>query len=207
MSYKSRWQVDVRVPDGETEHWKIETFEVSETGSKMDALRAMMHGSARSVPPGTYKRLLHKGLFADTVMSNTPDEIRDHSEFIYEAKGDVLINGLGLGVVLEMILPEPEITSITVIEKDEEVISLVAPSFENEEKLTIIHADALEYTPPKGKRYNAVWHDIWTNITSDNLEDMKKLHRKYGKRCDWQGSWCRHLCEAQAREDRKYYGY
>ena len=62
-------------------------------------------------------------------------------------------------------------------------------------KLNIICADALEWKPPKGTRYNAVWHDIWDNICGDNLDDMKKLHRKYGRRTNWQGSWCRDQCE------------
>jgi hypothetical protein len=34
----------------------------------------------------------------------------------------------------------------------------------------------------KGKRYDMVWHDIWDDICSDNLEGMAKLHRKYGDR-------------------------
>lgn len=204
-SYKSPYQVDVRVPDGETEHWKIETFTVDEYGAKFDALRNIVHGSGRGVPTGTYKRLVRKNEWFGIVMSNTPDEIRDHRVFIQKAEGDVLINGLGLGVILEILLPKPKITSITVIEKDEEVISLVAPSFENEEKLIIINADALEYTPPKGRRYNAVWHDIWDGITTDNLEDMKKLHRRYGRRCDWQGSWARWMCEDHARKEKRNY--
>ena len=138
-------------------------------------------------------------------MSNTPDEIRDHRVFIHQAKGDILINGLGLGVILEILLPKPEVTSITVIEKDPEVISLVAPYFKDEKKLTIINADALEYTSPKGKRYNAVWHDIWDDITLSNLKDMKKLHRKYGRKCDWQGSWARWMCEEHGRKEKRSY--
>jgi hypothetical protein len=34
-----------------------------------------------------------------------------------------------------------------------------------------------------------VWHDIWLDLCTDNLEGMGKLHRKYGRRTDWQGSW------------------
>ena len=52
-------------------------------------------------------------------------------------------------------------------------------------------ADALEYKPPRGEQYDVVWHDIWPNICTDNLPEMHKLHRKYGRRCNWQGSWCR----------------
>ena len=59
--------------------------------------------------------------------------------------------------------------------------------------------DALQFMP-RGMKFTVVWHDIWNHICSDNLPDMHKLHRKYGRRTDWQGSWARHLCERQMRE-------
>jgi hypothetical protein len=61
---------------------------------------------------------------------------------------------------------------------------------------------AFEWKPPKGVRYDAAWHDVWDDICTDNLVGMRKLHRKYGKRCGWQGSWCRGECERSARQER-----
>lgn len=68
--------------------------------------------------------------------------------------------------------------------------------------MQIINADAFAYKPPKSKRYGAVWHDIWANICADNLPEMHKLHRKYGRIADWQGSWCRWQCERNRGEGR-----
>ena len=135
--------------------------------------------------------------------------------FIREAQKSkrILINGLGLGVCLAAILESDVPEKIVVVEKSEDVIKLVGPTFENDSRVEIIHADALEYKPPKGEKYDAVWHDIWPNICSDNLESMKKLHRKYGRRAAWQGSWARGLCELQKkREDEhnrryRYFSY
>jgi hypothetical protein len=31
------------------------------------------------------------------------------------------------------------------------------------------------------------------------LVEMRSLHRRYGSRCDWQGSWCRRECERARR--------
>lgn len=42
-----------------------------------------------------------------------------------------------------------------------------------------------------------VWHDVWDYIDANNLTQMHALHRKYGRRADWQGSWCRDQCERQ----------
>ena len=46
-------------------------------------------------------------------------------------------------------------------------------------------------------------HDIWDDICLDNLETMATLHRKYGRRCDWQGSWKRDWLKYQQRRERE----
>ena len=189
-------RIDVAVPDGKQGAWSVETFTVSESEAKLERARAMFSFSSRGrgVPEGNYKALKRNG---STIMSNTPDEISDQLEFIRKAKtgGHILINGLGLGVTLTAILKSDTIESVTVIEKSQDVISLVAPSFFNDTRVKIICADALEYKPPRGVHYSAVWHDIWDNICSDNIPEMTKLHKKYRRKTAWQGSWCKHECQ------------
>jgi spermidine synthase len=129
-------------------------------------------------------------------------EVLSNMGFVNAAKGKVLINGLGLGMVLTEILKKSEVTEVTVIEKSKEVIELVGSYFKDS-RLTIINADAFEYKPPKGKRYDCVWYDIWDYICVDNIEEMKKLHRKYGRRTDWQRSWKRDECEHHRRQDNR----
>jgi len=176
------------IPNGESGSWKVEDFEVPK--SSIENIRLSFQPGGRMVNPGKYKRLTRNN---KTIMSNTPAEMRDQSHFIHKAKGRVLINGLGLGCVLAEVLKK-DIESVTVIEASEDVIKLVAPFFKDDPRVEIIHTDAYEWKPPKGVRYNAVWHDIWDNLCADNLPEMAKLHRKYGKRTDWQGSWGKGLC-------------
>lgn len=180
--------IHIDVPDGVSGDWRIETKEISEGRAR---LLAAMSKSRRYVPAGTYK-LLIRGFV--TVMSNTPDEIADHHDFYWNAKGRVLVNGLGLGMAIEMVIQR--VDHMTIVENSPDVIALVAPHYlaKYPDKLEIVHADAFEYQPPKGVRYNAVWHDIWDNICADNPPEMARLHRKYGRRADWQGSWARDLC-------------
>lgn len=172
----------------------MSTFEITEKDVAISNMRAMFKPGCRTISPGRYKRLTCNGT---VIMSNTPSEIRDHLSFIWEAKkgGHILINGLGLGVALIAILESDKVESITVIEKSKDVIDLVGPSFSTDKRVNIIHADAFDWKPPKGASYNAVWHDIWDNICTDNLLEMTKLHRKYGKKAKWQGSWCKELCK------------
>ena len=186
----------VNIPEGQSGPWSIEKFTVSKSDAEFDRIRAMVSG--RYVPEGTYTKLSRGRC---VIMSDTPDEIRDHIGPIYEAEhagGNVLINGLGLGMVTSAILKFEKVDKVTVVEKSEDVISLVAPHIAHP-KLEVVNADAFEYKPPKGIRYSVVWHDIWDNLCADNLPEMSKLHRKYGRRCDWQGSWGKEYIKRQMR--------
>lgn len=187
-------KIEINIPDGKSGVWKVSTFEVTEEEIMIHNIRARFQPGCRTMKAGTFKKLTRNG---QIIMSNTPAEISDHISFIFTAKRNknILINGLGLGVALTEILKSGAIETVTVIEKSEDVIKLVGPSFTNEPRVSIIHADAFEWKPPKGLKYDVVWHDIWDNICSDNLPEMTKLHRKYGKRTDWQGSWCKELCK------------
>lgn len=187
------------MPPRESEHYSITQFTVSDDDIRLFNLRLMMSGQgSRRMVAGTYTRLNFKGQY-DPLMSDTPAEIQDHREFIQRATGHILLNGLGLGFVLEMCMDKPDVIQATVIEIDQELIDLVAPYYHEKypEQIQVVCADALTYKPPKGVRYGAVWHDIWPSICADNLDDMKVLSRKYGRRTDTQGSWCRWECERQ----------
>lgn len=99
-------------------------------------------------------------------MSNTPDEIRDFQSFVRKAKGKILINGLGLGVLLKALLEKEDVTQITVIEKSEDVIKLVSGSI-TDKRVSIINADAFEYKPPKGEHmivYGMIYGIIYVKI-------------------------------------------
>ena len=197
----SRFALDMSfLPDGVSGNWSVSTFEVPENDFSQII---SMYKSGRGVPAGTYKRLKRNGT---VVMSNTPDEIRDFSYFVRISHGSILINGLGLGCVVKKLLNKSEVTKITVIEKNEDVIKLVAPYFKDE-RLTVIHADAFEYNPPKDVVYGAVWHDIWDYITSENIPEMKKLHKKYAKKTNFQESWCKRECEKRLREEKRFEKY
>ncbi len=210
MSWAEYWKVDSFIPEGQSGNVKVGKFEVSERDASFGQIRAFRDG--RGVPAGSYTRLMINGVL---VMSDTLDERRDHSVMIDQAQDQCLINGLGLGCVLRCCLENrwagvPCVNHITVVEKNEDVIKLVAPSFQSVygDRVEIIHDDALTYRPPKGVRYDAVWHDIWTDISTDNLPTMQTLHRRYGSRCDWQGSWKREYLLYMRRKENEnpWYG-
>lgn len=199
-------KIDIEVPDGKSGDWEIKTRVVEEPDPLQKA-RAALRSYGRITPAGTYKVLYRNG---EVIMSNTPDEINDFQWFILQAKGDILVNGLGLGVVLKALIDKPEVRTVTVIELSEDVISLVAPTYRDNPKVKIIQGDAFTYQPPKEQKFDAVWHDIWDIISAENIPEMIKLHRKYGKKASYQASWCRPLCEEMYKEQKReeeYYNF
>ena len=105
----------------------------------------------------------------DTIwMSIIPHEIETMKEPIKNAKGHVLVLGLGLGYYLFHILNKKEVLSIDVIEFDKKVINLfnqyLLNKFPHQEKINIIHADGIEYLKNNKKKYDYVFSDIWHNV-------------------------------------------
>ena len=193
-------KIEIDVPDGKSGIWEVKTITVTENDAKIARMRAIMssQGGRGVIKPGQYKQLTRGGYI---IMSNTPDECRDFAHFVYVARGSVLVNGLGLGVLLKVLLNRIGITEITVIEKSPDVIALVGDTYRKDSRVTIIEADAFTWQPPKENFYDFIYHDVWDDITSDNLPEMAKLHRKYGKRCTYQESWCKDEC---LRAKRRY---
>lgn len=185
-------QIEINVPEGVSGDHRIEHFTVTPKESELTRIRFWRD---EYVPAGDYVRLMRG---RTVVMSNTPMEIRTNQPILSAAAGDVLLNGLGIGMVLTAILKKPDVRTVRVIEKYADVIALVGPSFASDARVEIIHADCFDYTPLSGVKFGAVWHDIWDYICADNLSGMRTLHRRYGRRAHWQGSWGRSQCEMAA---------
>lgn len=156
--------------DRENGDWKLQRFTIDKNN-----FRAMMEG----ISSGTYVRLLHKG---ECVMSDTNMEKRTNIDFCCSAYGDVLIGGLGIGMIILAIQDKPEVKSITVIEKNEEVIDMIASQLNFNDKVKIICADVFDWKPEIGVKYDVSYMDIWNWVNRDIYErEMKPLKRKYAR--------------------------
>jgi spermidine synthase len=177
----------VNLPEISKGQWKIEKFIVDRPD-----FYSLIRG--RGVPLGeTFTRLMRDNTL---VMSDTPAEQSDLREALWQARGTCLINGLGIGLLLKNILLKDSVIDVTVVEISQDLIDIVSPHY-SDSRAQFVCCDAFEYNPPKGKKYDMVWHDIWDNICSDNLDEMKTLHYKYGRRTKWQGSWCKEECKGR----------
>lgn len=114
----------------------------------------------------------------------TPNEIETMSKVINDSFGNVLTYGLGLGYFPYMISLKENVTSITIVEKDKNVIKLfeefILPQFEYKNKIKIICKDAFEFKKNNTEIYDLVFVDIWHD-PSDGIDlylKFKKLENK-----------------------------
>ncbi len=186
----------VTVPVDEQDGRSVRCFTVEEAGSRW----SFITGRGRGTPPGTYTGLYRGN---QLWMSDTPDEKLDLMPclraVVQERAERVLVNGLGLGMVVSALFAIESVRHVDAVEIDPAVVALVGPHYEQMARETgrtfAVHcADAYTVKWPAGTRWDCIWHDIWRDICSDNLKGMEKLHRRYGNRCKWQGSWGRYEC-------------
>jgi len=191
--------INVTTPDRRCGKWAIQSFRVTEEGAYAHNLKVVLSHKPlyHLIKAGAYKRLVHED--RGTIMSNTPMEVHTNLPFLNSAKGNVLINGLGLGMVLHVLVDSPAVTKITVVEQELDVISLTAPHFRNamlSGKLEIVHDNAFTFEPPPGAHYDVVWHDIWDAISDGNVSEMRTLRSKYKDIATDQFCWCERECIA-----------
>jgi hypothetical protein len=184
---------DVKIPMGKKGRHRIESFTVSVPEATLHCMSMAAKGRLEEgIIPGTYTRLVRDD--ETIVMSDTISERRDHIEFIEAACGLVLINGLGLGMTIGPVLAKPEVDHVIVVEKEQDVIDLVAPTYLKRypDRLTIVKADAFCFALSQCP--DVVWNDIWDTISDENVPDMDELEEKYLD-AQWCGSWARERCE------------
>ncbi len=200
MSNTFRSMIEI-VPEAVVGAAKVVHFDVSKDDSMWTAIR----GGSEYVPPGRYAKLIVGG---SLVMSDTAMEHRTNYEVVRNAHGNVLIAGLGLGMILVPILAKDSVRSVTVVEKSPDVVSMIGPLYPSP-KLAIVTADIFEWKPAKAERFNAIYFDIWSDQSTDDLEDMTKLHSRFARSLDrtddaaWMGSWRRDELRARKRREAR----
>ncbi len=120
-------------------------------------------------------------------MTVTPNEINTMKKPIQKAHGSVLTYGLGLGYYSFMVSNKNEVDTLTVVERDEEIIKLfkkhLLPQFPNKDKIKIEMSDAFAYAKEKAPHgnFDFIFTDIWHD-PSDGVMLYKKM-KQYENLC------------------------
>lgn len=115
-------------------------------------------------------------------MAIKPNEIETMRAPLAAAHGRVLTYGLGLGYFTYMAAAKEDVSSVTVVERDEEVISLfcdeILPQLSHPEKVRVICADALDFAAHDAKKsdFDFVFADLWHD-TGDGLPLYLRLKK------------------------------
>lgn len=193
----------VPVTEGESGPWRIRSFSLTENDAMWENIKFALRGRRWKdfmVKPATYTKLVHQE--RGVVMSNTPMEVTTNLPFIKRARGRVLINGLGLGMVLRAVLDKPEVTWVTVYEIDQDVIDLVGAAFLKDVdagRLSIRRGNCLKHEPLPTEFYDIAWHDVWDTISDLNLPEMQALRLKWKERVPEQLCWAEPMCREMHR--------
>lgn len=109
----------------------------------------------------------------DTWMSTTPIELESQETGVRLARGHVVVFGLGLGWSMVASALRPEVTAVTVVEIDREVLALhreldlaaqLPPAAR--EKIRIVEGDAHVWRPDRP--VDLLMPDIWLPLVSDD---------------------------------------
>lgn len=169
------------------EEGEIGDFSIKKYDITMNNLRAVL---IEGLLPGSYVNLMQK---SECIMRNSFESRKASEWFVEHAFGDVLIGGLGIGMVIMAIQDMEEVTSITVVEKYQEVIDLVGNQLPFLDKVQIIKEDVLHWMPEADKRYDCIYLDIWNHVDFNIYQkEMIPLKLRYN----------RFLKSAQASPDR-----
>lgn len=196
--------------------FELKHFQITKKEVDFERLRGAINPNqyreVYNLVPGKYIKLIEHTGPDDTPthsqviwMTDTPMERRTNFHFLYQANGDVLVAGLGIGLIIIPLLKKPEVRSVTVVELNKNVIDLVAPQLPRDERLRIICADIFKFKDTTPMKWDTIYFDIWPNVSEDNYEQMKKLHRMYARRLNrdnpnaWMGSWRRDDCKPNRR--------
>ena len=113
-------------------------------------------------------------------MTLMPNETNTTKPALDSATGKVLTFGLGLGYFTYMAAIDPDVQSVTVVERSSDVIELfskfILPQFPDPQKVEIVQADAFDFAQNRMKdgAYDSVFVDIWHD-PSDGCELYLKM--------------------------------
>ena len=118
-------------------------------------------------------------------MAIKPNEIETMRQPIARAAGQVVAFGLGMGYYAFMVSEKPEVKTLTIVERDENVIALfrehILPQFPKKEKIDIVWQDAFEFATNcmSDGYYDHAFVDLWHDVSDGYplYKQMKALEK------------------------------
>ena len=131
-------------------------------------------------------------------MTDTPAEANTINPCAKKAHGNVLTFGLGIGYFVYMALLNPNVDSVTIVERSPSVINMfkkyLLPQFPNDKKIEIIEGDAFDYFNKEFlNKFDYTFVDIWKS-SDDGFEIIQKMLEKYLPPLETIDFWIEETC-------------
>lgn len=155
---------------------RVEHFEVPKVN-----LGSLYYG-ADAPSPGHYVRLMEGRTLW---MSDTYMEHRTNINAKLHARGRVLVVGLGLGMVATEIAAKKTVKKVVVVERSPDVVQAVATQLSKNLPRTHTRkfdwqvGDIWTWRPAAGQTFNYIYFDIWPDMCTDYLVEMRKLEKLF----------------------------
>lgn len=115
------------------------------------------------------------------IMSNSNSMLRIYKPYLDEFNGEVLISGMGLGILILPLLNDDTVTKIDIVEKDLDIINYVYTNrIENldiSNKINVINDDIFTFTTTNNYDYILLNH--WVKPDDITLTEVSSLQSKF----------------------------
>lgn len=122
-------------------------------------------------------------------MSDSPQEVEQHVRQLANARGHVLVGGLGIGLAVSILATNPEVKSITVVEKSADIIAMVRePAIArlydvgSKARFGVVCDDLFSYLRYCGLKYDFAFLDIWAPTSQHEFMKTVLPLRKLARR-------------------------
>jgi hypothetical protein len=127
------------------------------------------------------ERLGIKWMDADLEFAHPKDTLHSQYDVAY---GNILVTGLGFGILTKALSEKPEVTSITVLEIEKDVIEAFLANNTLNSKVKIINSDALTYT--SNEKYDCLLPDHYELQNVEwIIEDMNAIASRISHDVFW----------------------
>ena len=180
-------RIEVDIPEGTSGDYEIAIY-TDETTEKDWQLYLSMPKCANE-SSDSWTVLLKENCLMP-IMQNSDAEYVEHQWLWDTMTGDILVGGLGIGMINQALIDNPDVTSVTIIEISQDVVDLVWDDCPKDDSFSLIVADFETWTPPEGTTYDVIWCDAWLVDNSLTYSAYRNLMtERYSQYTDNIGFW------------------
>ncbi len=186
----SRWEV-TGIPEGESGD-----FSIHHCTTTTGPAGWLNYVNYKGLTGGPYTVLCQKfnGSPWLNIMQDSEAEYTEHDWLVSRMSGDILLGGLGIGMIHIPLLASSAVTSVTIVEKYQDVIDLVWDDCAKDERFTLVHDDINTWDPDSTDglpttNWDVGWFDSWLTHDEPLADFIARMNDKYGEYVTEIGGW------------------